>query len=83
MGMKIFFWEEGVMLRTGMGFSILRTLLFFQKDSWLPREASAPIFMGTPKSQVPRDVGVNVCHRSPQGESRLKLPHPRKKIELE
>ncbi|XP_049495320.1 uncharacterized protein LOC125928630 [Panthera uncia] len=54
-----------------------------QKDSWLPREASAHVFMGTPKSHVPRDVGVDVSYSLPQGRFRLKLLHLRKKLELD
>ena len=65
------------------GFLILRTLLCFQKDSWLPQEASAHIFMGTPRSEVPRDVGVDVSYSWPQRKLQLKLVHPKKKIELD
>uniref|UniRef100_A0A2K6UAA9 Vitellogenin domain-containing protein n=1 Tax=Saimiri boliviensis boliviensis TaxID=39432 RepID=A0A2K6UAA9_SAIBB len=54
-----------------------------QKDSWLPQEATAHIFMGTPGSEVPRDVGVDVSYSLPQSKFRLKLLHPRKKIELD
>ncbi|XP_057171097.1 uncharacterized protein LOC113270878 [Ursus arctos] len=54
-----------------------------QKDSWLPQEASAHLFMGTPKSEVPRDVGVDVRYSLPQGKFRLKLLHPRKKMQLD
>ncbi|XP_059751826.1 uncharacterized protein LOC132348415 isoform X1 [Balaenoptera ricei] len=53
------------------------------KDSWLPQEASAHIFMGTPRSEVPRDVGVDVSYSWPQRKLRLKLVHPKKKIELD
>ncbi|XP_077762768.1 uncharacterized protein LOC144318994 [Canis aureus] len=54
-----------------------------QKDSWLPLEASAHLFMGTPESDVPRDVGVDVSYSAPQGKFRLKLQHPRKKVQLD
>ncbi|XP_047693666.1 uncharacterized protein LOC125154044 [Prionailurus viverrinus] len=54
-----------------------------QKDGWLPREASAHVFMGTPKSHVPRDVGVDVSYSLPQGRFWLKLLHLRKKLELD
>ncbi|GAB5583070.1 apolipoprotein B-100 [Prionailurus iriomotensis] len=54
-----------------------------QKDGWLPREASAHVFMGTPKSHMPRDVGVDVSYSLPQGRFRLKLLHLRKKLELD
>ena len=65
------------------GFSVLRTLPCFQKDCWLPQEASAHIFMGTPGSEVPRDVGVDISYSWPQGKFRLKLLHPKKRIELD
>ncbi|XP_057606639.1 uncharacterized protein LOC130861610 [Hippopotamus amphibius kiboko] len=54
-----------------------------QKDHWLPQEASAHVFMGTPGSEVPRDVGVDVSYSWPQRKFRLKLLHPKKKIELD
>nr|XP_025130430.1 uncharacterized protein LOC102408196 isoform X3 [Bubalus bubalis] len=54
-----------------------------QKDCWLPQEASAHIFMGTPGSEVPRDVGVDISYSWPQGKFRLKLLHPKKRIELD
>ncbi|XP_032183674.1 uncharacterized protein LOC116580920 isoform X2 [Mustela erminea] len=54
-----------------------------QKDSWLPQEAYVHLFMGTPKSEVPRDVGVDVRYSLPQGKFRLKLLHPRKKMQLD
>ncbi|CAI9172796.1 unnamed protein product [Rangifer tarandus platyrhynchus] len=57
--------------------------LYPQKDCWLPQEASAHIFMGTPGSEVPRDVGVDVSYSWPQGKFRLKLLHPKKRIELD
>ncbi|XP_059980783.1 uncharacterized protein LOC132506262 [Lagenorhynchus albirostris] len=53
------------------------------KDCWLPQEASAHVFMGTPRSEVPRDVGVDVSYSRPQRKFRLKLLHPKKKIELD
>ncbi|XP_045020221.1 uncharacterized protein LOC102408196 isoform X2 [Bubalus bubalis] len=54
-----------------------------QKDCWLPQEASAHIFMGTPGSEVPRDVGVDISYSWLQGKFRLKLLHPKKRIELD
>ncbi|XP_065749279.1 uncharacterized protein [Phocoena phocoena] len=53
------------------------------KDCWLPQEASAHVFMGTPRSEVPRDVGVDVSYSWPQRKFWLKLLHPKKKIELD
>ncbi|XP_007462901.1 PREDICTED: uncharacterized protein LOC103069110 [Lipotes vexillifer] len=57
--------------------------LHHPKDCWLPQEASAHVFMGTPRSEVPRDVGVDVSYSWPQRKFRLKLLHPKKKIELD
>ncbi|XP_054390682.1 uncharacterized protein LOC100440962 isoform X2 [Pongo abelii] len=54
-----------------------------QKDSWFPQEATAHVFMGTPGSEVPRDVGVDISYSLPQSKFRLKLLHPKKKIELD
>ncbi|XP_058289919.1 uncharacterized protein LOC116462743 [Hylobates moloch] len=54
-----------------------------QKDSWFPQEAVAHVFMGTPGSEVPRDVGVDISYSLPQSKFRLKLLHPKKKIELD
>lgn len=39
--------------------------------------------MGTPGSEVPRDVGVDISYSWPQGKFRLKLLHPKKRIELD
>ncbi|XP_035292880.1 uncharacterized protein LOC103163831 isoform X1 [Cricetulus griseus] len=57
--------------------------LHFQKDSWLPEEATAHLFMGTPQSEVARDVGVDISYSVPQRKCRLKLLHPQKKIQLD
>ncbi|ELW67642.1 hypothetical protein TREES_T100018447 [Tupaia chinensis] len=54
-----------------------------QKDGWFPPEATAHLFMGTPQSEVPRDVGVDVSYSLPRRKFRLKLLHPKKKIELD
>ncbi|XP_030876767.1 uncharacterized protein LOC115937896 [Leptonychotes weddellii] len=54
-----------------------------RKDSWLPQEALIHLFMGTPKSEVPRDVGVDIRYSLPQGKFRLKLLHPKKKMQLD
>ncbi|XP_051024048.1 uncharacterized protein LOC127208599 [Acomys russatus] len=57
--------------------------LHFQKDSWLPEEATAHLFMGTPQSEVARDVGVDINYSMPQRKCRFKLFHPKKKIQLD
>ncbi|ERE68240.1 apolipoprotein [Cricetulus griseus] len=54
-----------------------------KKDSWLPEEATAHLFMGTPQSEVARDVGVDISYSVPQRKCRLKLLHPQKKIQLD
>eukprot|EP00074_Homo_sapiens_P099991 XP_016879420.1 putative uncharacterized protein LOC400499 isoform X3 [Homo sapiens] len=54
-----------------------------QKGSWFPQEATAHVFMGTPGSEVLRDVGVDMSYSLPQNKFRLKLLHPKKKIELD
>nr|XP_023416455.1 uncharacterized protein LOC106025279 [Cavia porcellus] len=57
--------------------------LHTQKDSWFPKEATARLFMGTPQSEVPRDVAVDVSYSLLRGRCRLKLLHPRRKMELD
>ncbi|KAM7332960.1 hypothetical protein ACRRTK_006280 [Alexandromys fortis] len=54
-----------------------------EKDSWLPKEAAARLFMGTPQSEVARDVGMNISYSVPQRKCWLKLLHPKKKIHLD
>lgn len=39
--------------------------------------------MGTPQSEVARDVGVDISYSVPQRKCRLKLLHPKKKIQLD
>ncbi|KAM9583975.1 LOW QUALITY PROTEIN: uncharacterized protein ACIGJ3_002537 [Trichechus inunguis] len=56
--------------------------LYPQKDSWLPQEAAAHVFMGTLKLEVPRDVGVDISYSLSQRKFWFKLLH-RKKIELD
>ncbi|XP_062957166.1 uncharacterized protein LOC134381001 [Cynocephalus volans] len=54
-----------------------------QKDSWFPEAAMAHLFMGTPGSEVPRDVGVDISYSVPQRKFRLRFLHPKKKVELD
>ncbi|XP_056662125.1 uncharacterized protein LOC103099164 isoform X1 [Monodelphis domestica] len=54
-----------------------------QKDSWIPEEATIHFFMGTPKSERPRDVGVDLSFSVPQKKLRIKLLHPKKKIKVD
>ncbi|XP_008592015.1 PREDICTED: uncharacterized protein LOC103609474 [Galeopterus variegatus] len=53
------------------------------KDSWFPEAAMAHLFMGTPGSEVPRDIGVDISYSVPQRKFRLRLLHPKKKVELD
>nr|XP_051703900.1 uncharacterized protein LOC108175372 [Oryctolagus cuniculus] len=53
------------------------------QDSWLPQVAAAHLYLGTPGSEVPRDVGVDVSYSLPGRRLRFKLLHPRKKMELD
>ncbi|XP_044534269.1 uncharacterized protein LOC123249339 [Gracilinanus agilis] len=54
-----------------------------QKDSWIPEEATIHFFMGTPKSERPRDMGVDLSFSVPQKKLRIKLLHPKKKIKVD
>lgn len=82
-GVAVFCGEEGLpQSRAGVVF-VLKSLLSFQKDSWFPKEATARLFMGTPQSEVPRDVAVDVSYSLLRGRCRLKLLHPRRKMELD
>ncbi|XP_043855212.1 uncharacterized protein LOC122752259 [Dromiciops gliroides] len=54
-----------------------------QKESWIPEEATIHFFMGTPKSERPRDVGVDLSFSVPQKKLRIKLLHPKKKIKVD
>lgn len=48
--------------------SLPRNPAVFQKGSWLPEEATAHLFISTPKSEVTRNVGVDISHNVPQGK---------------
>ncbi|XP_051828645.1 uncharacterized protein LOC127545411 [Antechinus flavipes] len=54
-----------------------------QKESWIPEEATIHFFMGTPKSEQPRDVGMDLSFSVPQKKLRIKLLHPKKKIKVD
>lgn len=53
------------------------------QEKWLPEEATAYHFMGTPKSKVASDVGVDISLSVPQRKCWFKLLHPKKKIQLD
>uniref|UniRef100_A0A6I8P492 Vitellogenin domain-containing protein n=1 Tax=Ornithorhynchus anatinus TaxID=9258 RepID=A0A6I8P492_ORNAN len=54
-----------------------------QKDSWIPGEAALYFFMGTPKSALQRDVSVDLGFSLRQRTFKLKLLHPKKKLQME
>ncbi|XP_029432572.1 apolipophorins isoform X2 [Rhinatrema bivittatum] len=54
-----------------------------QKDNWIPNEAVLHFFMGTPKSHLKRDIGVDLNFNMPQKKFRIQLVYPRKKIQME
>ncbi|XP_074052215.1 uncharacterized protein LOC141495122 [Macrotis lagotis] len=54
-----------------------------QKESWIPEEITIHFFMGTPKSERPRDVGMDLSFSVPQKKLRIKLIHPKKKIKVD
>nr|XP_033819216.1 uncharacterized protein LOC117369188 isoform X2 [Geotrypetes seraphini] len=54
-----------------------------QKDSWIPNEAVLHFFVGTPKSYLKREIGVDLIFNVPQKKFRIQLVHPRKKIQME
>ncbi|XP_071976806.1 uncharacterized protein [Engystomops pustulosus] len=55
----------------------------FQKDGWLPNEATVHFFLGTPKSEIKRDVGIDLYYNIPHRKFRLKLLHPKKKVQMD
>lgn len=58
-------------------------LSFFQEDSWIPSEAVLHFFIGTPKSELKRDVGVDLNFNVPQKKFRIQFIQPKKKIEID
>lgn len=54
-----------------------------QKDGWLPNEATVHFFLGTPKSEIKRDVGIDLYYNIPHRKFRLKLLHPKKKVQMD
>ncbi|XP_075623870.1 uncharacterized protein LOC142604009 isoform X2 [Balearica regulorum gibbericeps] len=54
-----------------------------QENSWIPNEAVLHFFIGTPKSDLKRDVGVDVNFSVPQKKFRIKFIQPKKKIEID
>ncbi|XP_075755429.1 uncharacterized protein LOC102446612 isoform X2 [Pelodiscus sinensis] len=54
-----------------------------QEDSWLPSEAVLYFFIGTPKSDLKRDVGVDFSFNILQKTFKVKFIQPKKKIQLD
>ncbi|CAM2099649.1 unnamed protein product [Caretta caretta] len=54
-----------------------------QEDSWIPSEVVLHFFIGTPKSDLKRDVGVDLNFNVPQKKFRIKFMQPKKKIQVD
>ncbi|XP_053899120.1 uncharacterized protein LOC128844959 [Malaclemys terrapin pileata] len=54
-----------------------------QEDSWIPSEVVLHFFIGTPKSDLKRDVGVDLNFNVPQKKFRIKFIQPKKKIQVD
>ncbi|KAM7152521.1 uncharacterized protein RBU57_012670 [Macrochelys suwanniensis] len=54
-----------------------------QEDSWIPSEVVLHFFIGTPKSDLKRDVGVDLNFNVPQKKIRIKFIQPKKKIQVD
>ncbi|KAM6378848.1 uncharacterized protein J5M81_010458 [Pluvialis apricaria] len=54
-----------------------------QENSWIPDEAVFHFFIGTPKSDLKRDIGVDLNFSVPQKKFRIQLIQPKKKIEID
>ncbi|XP_054127144.1 uncharacterized protein LOC128933963 [Melozone crissalis] len=54
-----------------------------QENSWIPSEAVFHFFLGTPKSDLKRDIGVDLSFSVPQRRFRIQLIQPKKKIEID
>ncbi|XP_051632927.1 uncharacterized protein LOC127466297 [Manacus candei] len=54
-----------------------------QENSWIPNEAVFRFFIGTPKSDLKRDVGVDLSFSVPQKKLRIQFIQPKRKIEID
>nr|XP_041575127.1 uncharacterized protein LOC115497284 [Taeniopygia guttata] len=54
-----------------------------QENSWIPSEAVFHFFLGTPKSDLKREVGVDLSFSVPQKKFRIQFIQPKKKIEID
>ncbi|XP_053220423.1 uncharacterized protein LOC128401423 isoform X1 [Podarcis raffonei] len=53
-----------------------------QKGSWIPSEAGLHFFIGTPKSELKREVAINFHLNIPQKKFRIEFIHPKKKMQV-
>nr|XP_021393671.2 uncharacterized protein LOC110474526 [Lonchura striata domestica] len=54
-----------------------------QENSWIPSEAVFHFFLGTPKSDLKREIGVDLSFSIPQKKFRIQFIQPKKKIEID
>ncbi|KAM6244422.1 uncharacterized protein M6G45_010876 isoform 1-T1 [Spheniscus humboldti] len=54
-----------------------------QENSWIPSEAVLHFFIGTPKSDLKRNVGIDLNFSVPQKKFRIQFIQPKKKIEID
>ncbi|XP_057263855.1 uncharacterized protein LOC130598454 [Pezoporus wallicus] len=54
-----------------------------QENSWIPDEAVLHLFIGTPKSDLKRDVGIDLNFSVPQKQFRIQFMQPKKKIAID
>ncbi|XP_043944819.1 uncharacterized protein LOC122816125 [Protopterus annectens] len=54
-----------------------------QVDTWIPNEANLHFLLGTPKSDIKRDVSIDISFNYLQKKFLARLVHPRKIIQLE
>ncbi|XP_033921269.1 uncharacterized protein [Melopsittacus undulatus] len=54
-----------------------------QENSWIPNEAVLHFFIGTPKSDLKRDVGIDLNFSVPQKKFRIQFMQPKKKIVID
>ncbi|XP_033023614.1 uncharacterized protein LOC117057008 [Lacerta agilis] len=53
-----------------------------QKGSWIPSEAGLHFFIGTPKSELKREIAINFHLNIPQKKFRIEFIHPKKKMQV-
>ncbi|XP_065541888.1 uncharacterized protein LOC136017503 [Lathamus discolor] len=54
-----------------------------QENSWIPNQAVLHFFIGTPKSDLKRDVGIDLNFSLPQKKFRIQFMQPKKKIVID